>query len=37
METPLQIDLQGVDARPDIRAEIDKWAKVVKASGATAD
>jgi hypothetical protein len=24
METPLQIDLQGIDARPDIRAEIDK-------------
>ena len=22
--TPLQIDLQGIDARPDIRAEIDK-------------
>ena len=21
---PLQIDLQGIDARPDIRAEIDK-------------
>jgi len=24
METPLQIDLQGIDARPDIRAKIDK-------------
>jgi len=24
METPLQIDLEGIDARPDIRAEIDK-------------
>ena len=24
METPLQIDLQGIDARRDIRAEIDK-------------
>ena len=24
METPLQIDLQGIDAKPDIRAEIDK-------------
>jgi hypothetical protein len=24
METPLQIDLQGIDARPNIRAEIDK-------------
>ena len=24
METPLQIDFQGIDARPDIRAEIDK-------------
>ena len=24
METPLQIDLQGMDGRPDIRAQIDK-------------
>ena len=24
METPLQIDLQGIDDRPDIRAEINK-------------
>ena len=30
METPLQIDLQGIDARPDIRAEIDKHVAQLK-------
>ena len=34
METPLQIDLEGIDARPDIRAEIDKHvAQLVTSSG----
>ncbi|MGB8089115.1 MAG: hypothetical protein WCF62_00195, partial [Pseudolabrys sp.] len=31
METPLQIDLEGIDARPDIRAEIDKHVAQLEA------
>ena len=33
MKTPLQMDLQGIDERPDIRAEIDKHVAQLESSG----